>query len=166
MSRFKHCYHMHMRMASKYGSANEVATSLRGRRRSPRWTGTPRPRTSMPMTMAIPVRNTFVYVGECSSRWNPPKIDPTWTQTGIFASWNMGLQLKSTLDVALSLESERPRSLLHELNLAMKDALWGGCEQYYSTTCEGRVEPLGGANAEIVRRKVRSVCRGHRSRKI
>ena len=67
MSRFKHCYHMHMRMASKYGSANEVATSLRGRPRSRRWTGRPRPRTSMPRTIAIPVRNTFVHVGESSS---------------------------------------------------------------------------------------------------
>ena len=30
MSHFNHCNDMHMRMVSKYGSGNEVATALRG----------------------------------------------------------------------------------------------------------------------------------------
>ena len=46
----RHAYHQNDRWAVLTGfrSANEVATALRGRRRSPRWTGTPRRRTSMP----------------------------------------------------------------------------------------------------------------------
>ena len=65
----RHAYHKNDRWAVLTGfrSANEVATALRGRRRSPRWTGTPRRRTSMP-------RSSLTARHVCSNRCGTTKI--------------------------------------------------------------------------------------------